>query len=422
MKIYRLLFYLLILLLPTQLGKHFWPNWSFVQGIRIDYLSPTIYFTDLLIFAILATWLIDNFKTKKIPFEIKNENTKSLIFLAFILLFLLINVFFAQNREVAFYKLIKIFEFGLLGFYIAKDKISLSAVGTLLSIGIIYSSIIAILQFIKQGSLGGLFWFMGERTFNAGTLGIAQAILDGRLTLRSYATFSHPNVLGGFLAIILPFLIWVRPRFRLLPFFLGIIALLFTFSRLSWLAFGITLVFYGVWFLKSNQKKIQKHRFLLAVLLISFTVILSFNTRTIQILTKIEPESIIIRQDLNDVAIEMIRKFPIFGVGLGNFLVMLPEFYPGRGQTHFFQPAHNIYLLITAETGLIGLGVVFLLIYATLFRLIGNFKTFFVNFPLLIAFFAILFLSLFDHYFYTLQQGQLLLTLVFGLAWNNRKS
>src|SRR5579872_3631132 len=41
-------FYLLTLLfLPTQLGKHFWPDFTVVEGFRIDYLSPTLYFTDL---------------------------------------------------------------------------------------------------------------------------------------------------------------------------------------------------------------------------------------------------------------------------------------------------------------------------------------------------------------------------------------
>src|SRR5476651_2543095 len=47
-KLSLLFFYLLILFLPTQLGKHFWPNFSFVYGIRVDYLSPTIYISDIL--------------------------------------------------------------------------------------------------------------------------------------------------------------------------------------------------------------------------------------------------------------------------------------------------------------------------------------------------------------------------------------
>ena len=33
--------------IPTQLGLHFWPEWSKVAGIRVDYLSPVLYLTDI---------------------------------------------------------------------------------------------------------------------------------------------------------------------------------------------------------------------------------------------------------------------------------------------------------------------------------------------------------------------------------------
>ncbi|MCX6730896.1 MAG: hypothetical protein NTZ55_03540 [Candidatus Roizmanbacteria bacterium] len=32
----------------SQLGKHFFFPFSYLSGIRIDYLAPTIYFTDIL--------------------------------------------------------------------------------------------------------------------------------------------------------------------------------------------------------------------------------------------------------------------------------------------------------------------------------------------------------------------------------------
>ena len=51
-------------------------------------------------------------------------------------------------------------------------------------------------EFIKQASLNGLFWWLGERTFTSSTPGIAKAVIDGRLLMRPYATFPHPNVLA----------------------------------------------------------------------------------------------------------------------------------------------------------------------------------------------------------------------------------
>src|ERR1035437_8081006 len=78
-KISKLFFYLLILFLPTQLGKHFWPNSSFVYGLRLDYLSPTLYFTDILILLIFV------FSLPQLLQLIKNSSKKYL--LGFVLFF-----------------------------------------------------------------------------------------------------------------------------------------------------------------------------------------------------------------------------------------------------------------------------------------------------------------------------------------------
>ena len=63
-KIEKILFSLLVVLLPAQIGKHFWPKEAFVRGIRIDYLSPTLFLTDLVIIALIIFWVLD--KTEKI--------------------------------------------------------------------------------------------------------------------------------------------------------------------------------------------------------------------------------------------------------------------------------------------------------------------------------------------------------------------
>ena len=45
----KLLIWLIVFFLPSQLGLHFWPSFSRAAGIRLDYLSPTLYFVDLLL-------------------------------------------------------------------------------------------------------------------------------------------------------------------------------------------------------------------------------------------------------------------------------------------------------------------------------------------------------------------------------------
>ena len=122
------------------------------------------------------------------------------------------------------------------------------------------------------------------------------------------------------------------------------------------------------------------------------------------ILTKFNPleESVVVRQQLNAAAFTLWQQSPLVGIGLGNFLVQLPEVLPSR-QIYFLQPVHNIYLLVLAETGIIGC-VAFLLLVK---RSIKKFN---------VSLIALLLLGLVDHYPLTLQQGQLLFTLVLSLS------
>ncbi|KKS80681.1 MAG: hypothetical protein UV56_C0012G0001, partial [Candidatus Woesebacteria bacterium GW2011_GWC1_43_10b] len=62
MKLHLKIFRVLLFLLPLQIGKHFWPDWSLVFGIRVDYLSPVIYLTDILVLTLLLVWLGQNFR------------------------------------------------------------------------------------------------------------------------------------------------------------------------------------------------------------------------------------------------------------------------------------------------------------------------------------------------------------------------
>ena len=59
-------------------------------------------------------------------------------------------------------------------------------------------------------------------------------------------------------------------------------------------------------------------------------------------------------------AIDMIKDHPWFGIGFNNFQLYENPIQPGYPGHYFFSKVHNIYLLIGAETGLIG-GALFLL-------------------------------------------------------------
>lgn len=430
-KLHRFFFYLTIFFLPTQLGLHFWPEWATVLGRRVDYLSPTIYLTDILILLTLVSWILELFKTRH-----SRANGNPSFFKAWIPAFpsklrvnagmtslVVINIFFAANKPVAIFHWLKVLEFGLFGLYIVKTKPSLLLITYLLSLAVLYSSIIAMLQFFLQHSIGGPLWFLGERQFNINTPGIARIDFDLSLItyhlslfkLRPYATFPHPNVLGGFLAATLPLIIGLisqmgqigpKKTFFFVVFMSGFIALFLTFSR------SAIVVSFAAILLVFLSKKPKRLRFLILALLF-FLSLITYHLSPLDLTS----ESVVVRQHLNAAAVKMWQQSPILGVGLGNFLIHLPEVLPSR-TVYFLQPVHNIYLLVLSETGVVGL-FTFLLF---LWRAIRDKKkvisktanSFFISYRLSLI--AYLFLGLVDHYPLTIQQGQLLLTVFLSLS------
>lgn len=392
MKLSEKLFGLLIILLPIQLGKHFWPDFSLVYGLRIDYLSPTIYLTDILIFLTIFFWFIEEKPKIKISFW------------AIIGLFcLLLGIVFSKNLGTGIYKLVKLVEFGLLAAYVYRLKNAGRYLLRFLPWALVFTSVIAIFQFCRQGSLNGWFWFLGERPLSAGIPGIALENLGGNLFLRSYATFSHPNSMAGFLLI---GLILTLGKFRKSKFFWGyagliLWALFLSFSYSAWLVGATTLIFY--FFLVKKKLSL-----IIAVFLSGGLLVLGVSQLNSQPVTE--------RWQLIAASFSIIKDNFFFGVGLNNFIVKLAD-YRLPESFRLWQPVHNVYLLIFAETGIVVFSLVLLFILLTLKKLLTV-----SSHLLFLSVSAILLLGIFDHYWFTLQQNQILLSIVLGLAWRKNLS
>jgi O-antigen ligase len=413
MKLQQKIFWLLLLLLPFQLGKHFWPAWSYILGLRVDYFSPVIYLTDIFVFILLALWLIEEIKKTFLVKKPREQKKQNYFLLITVFLFLLVNAFLALNPEVGFLKLFKLSELFFLGWYISRHNYSLSFAYLPLSFAVIYSSLIALFQFFTQSSLGGIFWFLGERTFNLATPGIAKAIFNGRLLLRPYGTFSHPNALAGFILIVLVLVFVWQPKeiliknIKRLTYILGIITLLLTFSRSAWVL-GVLIIFWLI-FKKIYRKRQQ-------MFLVSFLFLLIITSLFFLLPRFSTNEAFFQRSQLIKSAFLMIVNYPLAGVGLNNFIVRLPDYWSLVGFTYWLQPVHNFYLLVAAETGLTGF-IIFLWFLILTYRRLFKFSSL-SSMVLTLGLVVIFILSLNDHYWMTLQQNQLLLAIVFGLSWS----
>lgn len=390
MKLHQFFFLLFIFFLPSQLGFHFWPSWAFISGIRVDYLSPTIYFTDLILTASFLFW---------IPPKWKKISKKTKVLFACLLCFSLINILFANLQAVAVISWIRIFELALLAYYAADNFLWIKKhLFWPLAIACIYSVAIGGLQVLLGRTMGGILYWLGERHFTLSTAGIALSSILGRSQLRPYATFPHPNAFAGFLLVSLTLVYWAthKPRPYLFTSIIILIGILISYSQAAWIA----ILSFGLIFSPTNVvAKITRHALFASIILSLILPVLALS-----LIDSSLPQFISMRAYLARGSGYIISQSPLLGVGLGGFIPFFQSWQ--HTASWFFQPVHNIWLLIFAETGIVGL----------LFALLVGLRAVGTQKPFLIAILMILITGLVDHYWITLHQTQLLLAIMLGLS------
>lgn len=380
------LIFLFVLLLPTQLGKHFFFPFSYLSGVRVDYLAPTIYIGDIIILFLTVI----NFHTLVAIFRKR-----------FVLLFLLLipNIIFAQSVPVAFYRYIKIIELITLGIIAHKYVLSNKTLLLALLITSLFQFTLSVLQLASKHSLQGIFYLFGERYITLSMPGIAKASLNGIEFLRPYGTFSHPNSMAGFFLLLY---IWILidkrfNRFLFLKYITLLVMSLLVFISFSKVAM-ITYVILSVYYLfRSTKFSCQFCKWARLVILITVAALF--------IQAHTDPLTIQKRIELAGNSLKIIFQNPIIGVGMGNYLIAQNQF-SSKFSYFFNQPVHNIFLLLFAELG-IPLG---LFIFYTTYRLIKNLPS--IYYLLLTAIFIT---GMFDHYWLTLQQNFLLIGFIIGV-------
>lgn len=384
-------------LLPTQLALHFWPSWAFVFGIRVDYLAPAIYLTDILAFVLILI----NLKIFKKYYK----------YLLIIVVFAAINVFFSTSHFVSAFKWLKIFEMVLLGLYFATPKIELRKIIRILFYSAIFFSLIGIVQFCLGRSLGGLFYYLGERSFNITTPGIALVSVFGQNFLRAYSTFSHPNSLAGYLGVVLILLFDFREKktIYLAGLLIIITGFILCFSLAAFLGFLLALVLKYVF---SKRKFFGKIVF--SIFFVSFFVslLVPIFSKQISLFYPQLNQNISQRLDLSYLAGKMVSERFWTGEGLNTFIVNIPRFKGISSYSWLLQPVHNVPQLVLSETGILWLLALFLIFFYAIKKPLETGR---INLAIAILFIATTW-SL-DHYWFTLQQNLLLVSILLGLSF-----
>lgn len=373
-----ILLQLIVFFLPTQLGLHFWPDFSRAAGIKIDYLSPTLYFTDILIILFLIGSLPKIFRWL----------TLHLSPVAVFLIFISLNSFFAVSPFNTLFWWGRLLLYLLLFLVLRLTKVTWSQIRQPLLFSTILIVSLEFLQYISQSSIGGPFYWLGERFYSVSSSGMGRLSLFGLDFVRPPSTFSHPNSLASYLLVV-AYLYHLHPTPRWQRS-LVLAGLVLTVSKAALLAYLLVMIF-------SISSAFLIWSFLILALL---QVTLPYLPSTFQFVSD--------RLFLLIPAKKILLTSPILGVGIGSFIPALASYLPGSFLIHEkLQPVHNTPLLFLTETGFAGMTLIYLLISKNRKKLLK---------PAILGLLALVMITgAFDHYWWTLPQNKLILLLAMAL-------
>lgn len=337
-----------------------------------------------------------------------------LIFGSLIIFLLLseLSIFFSSDQRLSFYLTI---EWGIIiAWYLLliQNYISLSCANIILIITSSLQSLLAIFQFWRQDA--SLF-----------APGIAKAHLFESILIRSYGTFSHPNILAAFLGLSIIITIYellTRPKLKLyltVALFLQTTALLFTISRSAIVALSIGIIILIILLKPKELLRNQKWISFIFIIFLPISIIF-ISQRFLGLSSQTEISERLMQAQI---AFRIIQEHPL-GVGLGNFTLQMKEYAPEFNLLPWnYQPVHNIILLASSELGIIaGLFLIVGTITMTVLLLKKILKSNLqIALPMkiaLILLLIILVLSTNDHYFYSFLPAKLLL--VYSLFFINQ--
>lgn len=166
---------------------------------------------------------------------------------------------------------------------------------------------------------------------------------------RVFSTFFNPNVLAGYLIFIIALTLSSLNRkevVKTISLALALLCLFFTFSRGGWI--GAVAAVLTTIVLKKDRKP------LIAIILCMTAITALFWTDIAGRANGALSDSTFgYRVEIWRTAMEIFRKYPLFGCGFGTSWKMIPEISPEIDA--LVGHAHNLYLNFAMETGVVGL-------------------------------------------------------------------
>jgi len=408
---------LFVLLIPWQTR---WLFYDWPLGIELwEYGRLSLYVSAIVLF--LASIFFTIYKRKEVHFSYSK--------FSYILFFYLMIVSFRSPApSVSFYYLFLIFS-AVLFAYLVKYIPKIFVYRAFLFSGLIQGCL-AFYQLITQKIVANK--WLGVSEHLPATLGTSVVEFADERILRAYGSLPHPNVLGGFLFIVIFFGIYLwldfykkhqsniltgvfkkinlwNLVFIIIAIIISSYGLLATFSRGALLALALSL--FSLILISIFQRNWLTVNIVFKYLVIFFVVALSFNSffpgawsARINMDGRLEEKSVIERVDPFSQLGWDNYKNVFFGQGLGmNTLATLKK-YPNQ-PIYNVQPIHDIFILMFAELGLIGSFFIFNVVR----KIIKSADKIDIMSTSLIL--GLIIIGFFDHYLWTSWTGWLLMSL-----------
>ncbi len=419
-------FYLFVFLLPWQTKLIFRPG-------ETNFTEISLYLSHLLLLLILIAFFIWQLYRR----EEAEPISPLWLALAVFELTVLISFFFAPDQILAFYHyalllmgigLFYMLRAGTFSYSYEDSRLdSAKVIGSLL-VSLFFQASLGLYQFLMQSAPANK--YLGLAAHYADMSGTAVIETASGRWLRAYGGLDHPNILGGVLAIALivtAYLLAKRKMIRsrreafssvllFIFYFIALAALFFSFSRSSWLAYLIGLAVLAVTLFLAKDRWILGRFLVLLFFSALMLFIIAFPYRELVFArtagvwqgSRLEQRSLDERQEYLGQAGNIIRENWLFGVGTGNYVKSLAQRDLVLKEAWSYQPVHNSFLLLLAQSGLLSL-VSFL---AFLYFLIKKDRRAVFSGAVLAGLIVIM---LFDHWLVSLPFGVLFLFLV--LSW-----
>ena len=400
---------------------------QYLNGFKWQYGTLGFYATEILLWIIALIfigWFWKNFRLEVSKFKFKM--TKDRFFTLSVLVFIVyvyISSFWALDGELAQQHGLRIMEMFLLFFILFLGPLNFKESARWLVLGSILPAVLGILQFATQDVFASKWFGLSNHVgWKAGASIVANSEI-GRM-LRSYGPFTHPNVFGGYLVIVMfMLLLWslsvTKFRFKIILFAsycLLVITLFFTFSRSALLSLPVVLFIYYIANKKIILQKVVSTLLPIFILILILAPVLAVRVSGNSVN---EIQSITERTDQVEESFVIIKNNLWFGVGVGNYTLALYNDDSSK-QAWEYQPVHNVGLLLLSELGIIGMTLL-LLIFINFIRYQMSFIRYNnENFKKRFKFYMLsgicyMLLCLFDHYLYSSYVGLMISGVYWGL-------